>query len=527
MSLLVKDSMSGKLVEVGESGGLGLYICGPTVYDHIHVGNARAPLFWDVVARYLRSRGYEVTFVQNITDIEDKIINKANQEGVSWQEIVDRYTDSFHERLQMLGIGLPDIEPRATEHIPEMISLIEELIEKGHAYAPSEANGDVYYSVESFPPYGALSHQRPEAMRETEKGQTGFKRSPLDFALWKASKPGEPSWESPWGSGRPGWHIECSAMVSKHLPDGADIHGGGTDIRFPHHENELAQSTAAHPDQPFARAWAHHGMVRLEGPNKMAKSVGNVLDVERAVNLHRRNAIRMWLLQSHYSQPIDYSAEILKEKDRAYWRLQNLYAKIIDSTSSSNLAKNLTGQLKKRFDAAMLDDFNTPEALSALFDATRQAEREISTHPAARSEFFDLKEAFDELAGEILGFELSGNQRLDSDAPIHQGQVGGGTTRHIPPPHHQEVVDELAGTKIYEELEKEIKEEGSINLISITVTKAAGSKEIDERTKVRAGIRDRARRMKDWEAADRLRDKINADGVSIEDALEGPILSRR
>src|ERR687890_169933 len=284
MSLLVKDSMSGKMVEVGESGGLSLYICGPTVYDHIHVGNARAPLFWDVVARYLRSRGYDVTFVQNITDIEDKIINKANKEGVSWQEIVDRYTDSFHERLEMLGIGLPDVEPRATQHIPEMISLIEELVEKGHAYAPEEARGDVYYAVGSFPPYGA------------------------------------------------------------------DIHGGGTDIRFPHHENELAQSAAAHPDQPFVRAWAHHGMVTLTS-GKMAKSVGNVLDVERAVNLHGRNAVRMWLLQSHYSQPIEYSEEILEEKNRAYWRLQNLYAKIIDSTSSSDLAKSLTGQLEKGFDA--------------------------------------------------------------------------------------------------------------------------------------------------------------------------------
>jgi cysteinyl-tRNA synthetase len=524
MSLLVKDSMSGKLVEVGESGELNLYICGPTVYDHIHVGNARAPLFWDVVARYLRSRGYNVTFVQNITDVEDKIINKANQEEVSWQEIVDRYTDSFHERLQMLGIGLPDIEPRATEHIPEMISLIEELVEKGHAYAPS--NGDVYYAVESFPPYGALSHQRPEEMRETEKGQTGFKRSPLDFALWKASKEGEPSWESPWGPGRPGWHIECSAMVRKHLPDGADIHGGGTDIRFPHHENELAQSAAAHPDEPFVRAWAHHGMVTLTS-GKMAKSVGNVLDVTRAVDLHGRNAVRMWLLQSHYSQPIEYSEEILEEKNRAYWRLQNFYAKIIDSTSSSNLSTDLTGQLKKRFDAAMLDDFNTPEALSALFDATRQADREISTHPAARSEFLDLKEAFDELAGEILGFDLTRNQTIFLE-PIHiQAVVGGGTITQSPPPHHQEVVDELAGTKIYEELEKEIEVVGFVDLTSIEVTRAAGSKEIGEKTQLRARIRDRARRMKDWEAADRLRDKINADGVSIEDTPEGPFLSRR
>src|SRR5918997_2898571 len=194
MSVYVRDTLSGELVEVGQSGRIGLYVCGQTVYNHIHIGNARAPLFWDVVVRYLKSRGYEVRFVQNITDVEDKIINRANEEGVPWEEIVRRYTGSFHERLQMLGIGMPDVEPRATEHIPEMISLIEDLIEKDHAYVPG--NGDVYYSVQSFPDYGSLSHQNPREMRETEKGQTEDKRSPLDFALWKASKPGEPSWPS-------------------------------------------------------------------------------------------------------------------------------------------------------------------------------------------------------------------------------------------------------------------------------------------------------------------------------------------
>src|SRR5918998_3481596 len=348
MSVLVRDTLSGRTVEVGQDRHIGLYVCGPTVYDHIHIGNARAPLFWDVVVRYLRSKGYEVTFVQNITDIDDKIIVKANEVGVPWEEVVRRYTDSLHERLKLLGVNLPDVEPRATEHIPEMISLIEELIESGHAYeAP---NGDVYYSVESYPSYGRLSKQRPEEMRETEKGATGLKKSPLDFALWKASKLGEPSWESPWGPGRPGWHIECSAMVEKHLPEGADIHGGGTDLRFPHHENELAQSAGANPGHSFVRAWAHHGMVNIaiEGQisNKMAKSLGNVLDVERAIDMHGgrkpyggKNALRMWLLQSHYSQPIDYSEEILEEKNRAYWRLQNLYANIIHSTSSSELSK--------------------------------------------------------------------------------------------------------------------------------------------------------------------------------------------
>ena len=469
----VRDSLSTGTVEVGENGRIGLYVCGPTVYDHIHIGNARAPLVWDVVVRYLRSRNYDVTFVQNITDIEDKIINKANEENVSWQEIVSRYTDSFHERLQMLGIGLPDVEPRATEHIPEMISLIEELMEKDHAYAPEEADGDVYYAVGSFAPYGALSHQRPEEMRETEKGQTGFKRSPLDFALWKASKPGEPSWGSPWGPGRPGWHIECSAMVSKHLPDGADIHGGGTDIRFPHHENELAQSTAAHPERTFVRAWAHHGMVTLGGSDKMAKSIGNVLDVQRAVELHGSNAIRMWMLQSHYSQPIEYSEEILEEKRRSFERLQNLYTGLGGSTSSSELSDQLAARLTERFDAAMQDDLNTPEAIAALFDVAGGAGREISARPEAAGEFGSLAEAMEEVMT-IFGFDLP-----------------------------RELSTEVEGVLI------------------------RYSEDPGERVLKLVAARETARREKDWTVADRLRNELYAEGWSVEDTSEGPILRRR
>jgi len=472
MSVRVRDSLSGRTVEVGENGRVGLYVCGPTVYDHIHIGNARAPLFWDVVVRYLRSRGYDVTFVQNITDMEDKIISKANEENVSWQEIVRRYTDSFHELLQVLGIGMPDVEPRATEHIPEMISLIEELIEKDHAYAPEDANGDVYYAVGSFPPYGALSHQRLEEMRETEKGQTGFKRSSLDFALWKASKPGEPSWESPWGAGRPGWHIECSAMVSKHLPEGADIHGGGTDIRFPHHENELAQSAAAHPDRTFARAWAHHGMVTIGGSDKMAKSVGNVLEVERAVELHGRNAIRMWLLQSHYSQPIEYSEEILEEKRRSFERLQNLYKKLSDGTSSSELSDGLAADLTERFDAAMRDDLNSPEAIAALFEVAGRAGREISARPEAATEFGSLAEAMDRVMT-IFGFDLA-----------------------------RELATEVEG-------------------VHIRYSEVPG-----EEVLKRVAARENARREKDWATADRLRDELYAEGWSAEDTSEGPILRR-
>jgi cysteinyl-tRNA synthetase len=472
MSVQVRDTLSGGRVEVGREGEIGLYVCGPTVYNHIHIGNARAPLFWDVAVRYLKSRDYDVTYVQNITDVEDKIINKANEEGVSWEEIVRRYTDSFHKRLDMLGAGLPDIEPRATEHIPEMISLIEELIEKGHAYAPSEANGDVYYDVESFPGYGKLSHQRSEEMRETEKGQTGFKKSPLDFALWKASKPGEPSWESPWGPGRPGWHIECSAMVEKHLPGGADMHGGGTDLLFPHHENELAQSCGAHPDHTFVRAWVHHGMVNFVG-DKMAKSIGNVVDVAEAVERHGRNAIRMWFLQSHYSQPIDYSDEILEEKRRSYERLMRLYRQISGSETSSELSDKLATELMERFDAAMRDDLNTPEAIAALFEVAGRAGQEISTRSEAAGQFSSLSEALREVLT-IFGFDLA-----------------------------EELAADVDGVRV------------------------RYSEEPEESVLRRVADRELARRGKDWPLADRLRGELGAEGWAIEDTPEGPILTRR
>src|SRR5918998_1981246 len=470
MSVLVQDTLSGRMVEVGQDGRIGIYVCGPTVYNHIHIGNARAPLFWDVVVRYLSNRGYKVRFVQNITDIEDKIINRANAEGVSWQEIVARYTDSFHEQLALLGVGLPDVEPRATEHIPEMISLIGELIEKGNAYAPG--NGDVYYSVESFPEYGRLSHQRSEEMRETEKGQTGHKKSPLDFALWKASKPAEPSWESPWGPGRPGWHIECSAMVEKHLPHGADMHGGGTDLLFPHHENELAQSCGAHPDRAFVRAWVHHGMVTLAS-DKMAKSVGNILDVGAAVERHGRNAIRMWLLQSDYSQPIDYSEEILDEKRRSYERLMRLYRQISGSGISSTVSAELSTGLTERFDAAMRDDLNTPEVIAAVFEAAGRAGQEISARPEAAGEFSSLAEAIREVLT-IFGFDLA-----------------------------EELATDVDGVRV------------------------RYSEEPGEDVLRRVAAREVARRGKDWAVADRLRDELGAEGWAVEDTSEGPILTRR
>ncbi len=477
MSVRVHDTLSGENVEVGADGSVGLYVCGPTVYNDIHIGNARAPLFWDVVARYLKNRGYGVTFVQNITDIEDKIIARSNEEGVSWKEVVRRYTDSFHEKLALLGVNLPDVEPRATEHIPEMVSLIQDLIYQGHAYAGGEpGHSDVYYRVESFPEYGRLSRQRPKEMRDTEKGASGGKESPLDFTLWKASKPGEPSWKSPWGPGRPGWHIECSAMVEKHLPGGADIHGGGTDLRFPHHENELAQSAGAHPENTFVRAWAHHGMVNfvLDGAgDKMSKSLGNVVGVGEAVERYGRNALRMWFLQSHYSQPIDYSKDILAEKKRSYERLLRLYRQLAASETSSPLSDELAVGLRERFDAAMQDDLNTPEVIAAAFGTAGRAAQEVSERPTEDAGFASLAEVLGEVLT-TLGFDLPTESSTE---------VGGVRVRYEEDP--------------------------------------------GEAVLSRVAERDLARQKRDWPQADRLRDELAAEGWSIEDSSEGPFVRRR
>jgi cysteinyl-tRNA synthetase len=324
-------------------------------------------------------------------------------------------------------------------------------------------------------------------MRETEKGAATYKKSPLDFALWKTSKPGEPSWESPWGPGRPGWHIECSAMVAKHLPDGADIHGGGTDLRFPHHENELAQSVGAHPERTFVRAWAHHGMVNLGPGAKMAKSVGNILDVKKAVELYGKNALRMWFLQSHYSQPIDYSEEILEEKKRSYERLRNLYARIADSTSSSELDKEFAAELRERFDQVMQDDFNTSEAIAALFEAASRTGQEIAARPEAVREFAGLKGALEEILT-VLGFNLA------------EGRV-----RTV----------ELAG-----EARATASATGRL-IVGFT------QEELPQDVLKIVAQREQARRKKDWTVADQLRDKLRTEGWIVEDTPEGPVLNRQ
>jgi cysteinyl-tRNA synthetase len=360
---------------VPRSGGaLSIYVCGVTVYDVSHIGHGRSAIVFDVIRRYLRHRGHAVKFVKNFTDIDDKIIRRANQEGVSAREVSERYIAEYQSDMASLGVLPPDAEPRATEHIPQMITLIERLIQKGVAYP---VDGDVYFEVRRFPGYGKLSGKNLEDLQAGARVEVDErKRDPLDFALWKATKPGEPSWKSPWGEGRPGWHIECSAMAMQYLGETLDVHGGGEDLIFPHHENEIAQSEAA-TGKPFARYWMHNGFVNL-GDEKMSKSLGNTLTIKDLVRRHDPEALRLYLLGTHYRNPLEFADERVTEAGRALGRLRSLKDEAERIASRGTPAPGPDGSLfeqvavhRARFEVAMDDDFNTPQALGVLFDLAR------------------------------------------------------------------------------------------------------------------------------------------------------------
>jgi len=339
-----------------------MYVCGMTNYDYIHVGHARMLVAFDLVQRYLRSLGYKVTYVRNITDIDDKIIERAAANGENWADLARRFTVAMHEDCATLGLQNPDLEPRATEFIAPIIAMIQTLIDKGYAYAAG--NGDVMYSVRKFPNYGRLSRKKIDDLRVGSRVQVDeAKHDPLDFVLWKHAKPGEPSWASPWGAGRPGWHIECSAMSTSLLGDYFDLHGGGEDLKFPHHENEIAQSCAA-CDAPFVRTWMHNGFVRVND-EKMSKSLGNFFTVREVLKtLRDPEVLRCFLLSSHYRGPINYSAVQLAQADET---LLGLYRALKDAPPRGVVdAAEVT-----RFRAAMDDDFNTPEALAVMQGVAR------------------------------------------------------------------------------------------------------------------------------------------------------------
>ncbi|MCU7838661.1 MAG: cysteine--tRNA ligase [Candidatus Thiodiazotropha sp. (ex Troendleina suluensis)] len=349
-----------------KAGKVRMYVCGMTVYDLCHLGHARVMVVFDVAYRYLQASGYDVTYIRNITDIDDKIINRANEKGVPFTELTEEFIQAMHVDADALGVLRPTDEPKATQHMDEILEMISRLIEKDHAYVAE--NGDVYYSVRSFNDYGKLSGKSIEDLRAGARVELGdAKRDPLDFALWKASKPEEPAWESPWGRGRPGWHIECSAMSTKALGDTFDIHGGGADLTFPHHENEIAQSEGA-TGHPFVKYWMHNGFVRIND-EKMSKSLGNFFTVREILEHYRAEEIRYFILTSQYRSPLNYDTEHL---DNARAALTRIYTAL----RGLPVAKAAGGEhYVSRFRDAMDDDFNTPEALAVLFDLVREINR--------------------------------------------------------------------------------------------------------------------------------------------------------
>jgi len=454
---------------------VGIYACGVTVYDLCHIGHARSAVVFDVIVRYLRYKGYEVKFVRNFTDIDDKIINRANKEGVSWKEIAEKYTEEYYKDMDRLGITRADVEPKATEHIKEMIQIVEKLIGKGYAYTVDEGEAkSVYFSVEKFPQYGKLSKKKLDELMSGARVEVyERKRSPLDFALWKASKPGEPWWESPWGKGRPGWHIECSAMSIKYLGETFDIHGGGADLIFPHHENEIAQSEA-YTGKPFAKYWIHNGFVTIN-KEKMSKSLGNVLNIRDLLELYDAEALRIFLLSSHYRSPVEFSHEYVKEAEATLDRVYSTIMRIDDfervepkekGTSHFEKIKLAPDNLKSEFEKAMDDDFNTAKALAVIFEFVKELNRFMDKKPSHKEELsllLNAKKTIKEL-GSILN--LFQRQPIDW----------------------------------YRDM---------LKIKKIEITEEEINRLIEERAQ--------ARKNKDWQRADSIREELLSKGIVLED----------
>jgi cysteinyl-tRNA synthetase len=464
----IHNSLTGakQALEPLEPGHVRIYLCGDTVYDYCHVGHARSKTAFDAVRRYLLYRGLRVTFVRNITDIDDKIIQRAAQQHKPIGAFTEYFIEAMHEDYAQLGILPPDYEPRATQHLPGIIRMVQALIERGHAYVA--ADGDVVYSVASFPAYGQLSGRKLEDLRAGARVEVNeAKRDPLDFVLWKKSKPGEPSWESPWGEGRPGWHIECSAMATDLLGAHFDIHAGGLDLKFPHHENEIAQSCGA-TGQAFAEIWMHNGFVNV-ADSKMSKSLGNFFLIREVLpRLRDPQVLRYFLLASHYRGPINYSLEQLGQADAA---LGGLYMALRDLAPTE--APAVRSAHRERFEAAMDDDFNTPEALAVL----QGLAREINS----------ARTAGDTSQAALLGAELRelggvlGLLQLPAAEWFRKSAIASGTAA------------ELA----------------------------------DAEVEARLTARLAARKAKNWVESDRIRDELAAAGVVLEDQPGGSSSWRR
>jgi cysteinyl-tRNA synthetase len=414
-----------KFVPVRE-GCVSFYSCGPTVYDYFHIGNARPFIVFDVLRRYMEHVGYKVTFVQNFTDIDDKMINRANAEKITVSALAERFIEEYYRDADALGIRRATIAPRATEHIPCIVGIIEKIMEKGCAYEAAAHTGgkDVYFDVHSYAPYGKLSRQSLDELEAGARVEVGeVKRHPLDFALWKAAKPGEPSWDSPWGKGRPGWHIECSAMSSKYLGDTIDIHSGGVDLIFPHHENEIAQSEAA-TGKPFVNFWLHNGFLLIDR-EKMSKSLGNFMTARAAREKYPPLAIRLFMLSAHYRSPINFAPEGLEQAAGGVTRLRNCWndlsyareKRLGGSVDTAPFLRNLKA-LDARFYEAMDDDFNTAAATGILFDTVKLVNTWLKEHDELPVAFFEAAEAelrkFDDILG-VVGIGAANEKDAQAD----------------------------------------------------------------------------------------------------------------
>ncbi len=524
MGIKIFNTLTGKKEEFipREEGKVYMYVCGPTVYNHIHIGNAHSYLVFDVIKRYLIYQGYKVIHVQNITDIEDRIINQSIEENLSTTDISRKYEPAFWVVSDMLNILRPDFSPKATEHIDEMIEMIRVLINKGYAYI---SNGSVYFSVEKFNGYGKLSKKNINELIEGKRAcVVAGKKKPYDFALWKASKPGEPRWNTPWGEGRPGWHIECSAMSLKYLDMGFDIHGGGKDLIFPHHENEIAQSEAYSGSEPFVRYWIHNGFINIDKV-KMSKSLKNWVFAKDVLEMYNPNVVRIMSLNTHYRNDVDYTPRVLEACNQAYEKLLNTIHDINITLSQeeqksesslldeiSHLEKEISN-LKTNFEDAMDDDFNTAKALSYIFKFAKKINKiihlkSLKLTPKIKQILIKAKNIIIELAS-VLGLDL----RIYISGTIKDvSELDSSLT------YEKKLEDELnnIASKIYEKVVK-LYPKDAAKLSPSNISKL----NLEDSIEVILSLRSKAREKKNWVFADNIRKKLKEIGISIKDTPAG------
>jgi len=475
MALRIFNTLNSKkeLFEPLEAGKVRMYVCGPTVYDACHIGHARSVVVFDVIARYLKEKGYDVTYIRNFTDVDDKIIQKANQLGIDSTAVAERFIEEFYQDMDALNVQRATIEPKATDHIAQIVEFIEKLILKGFAYP---INGDVYYSVEKFKRYGKLSGRKLEDMEAGARIDIDErKQNPFDFALWKSAKPGEPAWDSPWGQGRPGWHIECSAMSREYLGETFDIHGGGKDLCFPHHENEIAQSESL-SGKPFVRYWVHNGFVNIN-QEKMSKSLGNFLMIKDVLKSYHPETVRLFLLSNHYRSPIDFTDKAMDESSKGLDKIYALLERVEKKVGPIFLVQDVEpGICWKHFCDAMDDDFNSARSIGIIFDTVRSLNRLLDQHennlPSEVKQTLQSGLADIRRTGEILGMFLE----------------------------HP--------TQYFDNKQTQVLEQKSID-------HAVVAEMVEQR--------EAARKSKNWEMADQIRKELVDMGISLEDRAEGPV----